>query len=279
MNPLLDTTRRAVSRLVGPTVSHQLHRGLQRPATRVRAHLTEDGRRSTRALRACRNEFRGQRAVIIGNGPSLRQTDLSLLKNEYTFGLNRVYLAFEDFGFPTTFLVSINELVISQVAEELAAVPSRTFFRWSSRKHFPPGTRATFVQSLIQPGFHRDVTYGLWEGSTVTNVALQLAFHMGFTSVVLVGVDHSFTTKGPANVTVESEGDDPNHFHPSYFGRGFRWQLPDLETSEVAYRLARDAYEAAGRTVVDATVGGKLDVFPKVDLETALLDNRLPHVI
>jgi hypothetical protein len=35
--------------------------------------------------------------------------------------------------------------------------------------------------------------------------------------------------------------------------------------SEVGYRLARQAYESAGRQVVDATIGGKLTVFPKVD--------------
>jgi hypothetical protein len=40
--------------------------------------------------------------------------------------------------------------------------------------------------------------------------------------------------------------------------------LPDLETSEIAYRLAKMQYEANGREIVDATVGGKLDVFNKV---------------
>jgi hypothetical protein len=64
---------------------------------------------------------------------------------------------------------------------------------------------------------------------------------------------------------VTSEGDDPNHFSGKYFGKGFRWQLPDLEGSERAYRMARAAFEADGRKVVDATVGGKLTVFEKVD--------------
>jgi hypothetical protein len=29
--------------------------------------------------------------------------------------------------------------------------------------------------------------------------------------------------------------------------------------------MARDAYQKAGRQVLDATVGGKLTIFPKVD--------------
>ncbi len=71
--------------------------------------------------------------------------------------------------------------------------------------------------------------------------------------------------KGEANKTVVSQGDDHNHFSPKYFGRGFRWQLPDLETSEMAYTMAREAFKGRGREVIDATVGGKLTVFPKVD--------------
>ena len=65
-----------------------------------------------------------------------------------------------------------------------------------------------------------------------------------------------------------SEGADPNHFSPEYFGAGFRWQLPDLDTSEVGYHLAHSIFLADGREVLDATVGGKLTVFPKVDYES-----------
>ncbi|HEY5671029.1 MAG TPA: hypothetical protein VIS10_13620, partial [Anaerolineales bacterium] len=98
----------------------------------------------------------------------------------------------------------------------------------------------------------------------------QLAYHMGFQQVILIGVDHSFTTQGKPNTTITSQGDDPDHFHAGYFGKGFRWQLPDLETSERAYNMARQAYEVDGREVLDATVGGKLTVFPKVDYNSLL---------
>jgi hypothetical protein len=115
--------------------------------------------------------------------------------------------------------------------------------------------------------FATDVSGRVFEGSTVTYVALQLAYHMGFDDVILVGVDHNFETKGPANITVVSHGADQDHFSPEYFGKGFRWQLPDLEASERAYRLAKRAFEADRRRVRDATVGGKLTIFPKVDYD------------
>jgi len=99
----------------------------------------------------------------------------------------------------------------------------------------------------------------------VTYFGLQIAYYLGFETVILIGIDHSFTTQGKPNATVISEGDDPNHFSPNYFGKGFRWQLPDLETSEISYELARVTYEKAGRQVLDATVDGKLTIFPKVN--------------
>ncbi len=222
--------------------------------------------RNRKRLEVYRDAYKGKRCFIIGNGPSLRQTDLSKLRHEFTFGLNRIYLLFPELGFPTSCLVSVNELVLEQCADEIAALDIPKFLTWRARDWFPPSPLTYFLDTDYTgpENFSGDATNRLFEGYTVTYVALQLAFYMGFHEVVLIGVDHNFATRGPANQTVISEGDDQNHFSPNYFGKGFRWQLPDPEGSERAYRLAKEAFEAAGRRVVDATIGGKLTVFPKV---------------
>ena len=236
-------------------------------------------RESIARLAALKDVHKGQRCFIIGNGPSLKNTDLSRLKNEFTFGMNRVYLAFEEWGFPTSFLVSVNSLVIEQCAEDFLNLKIPTFFSWRSHKFFEQVNKAANQQIVPSPNLHflhttytgskfaTDVTGRLWEGATVTYVCLQLAFHMGFDTVILIGVDHSFTTQGKPNTTIVSQGDDPNHFNAQYFGKGFRWQLPDLDTNEVGYWMAKKAYDDAGRKVLDATVGGKLQVFEKVEYE------------
>ena len=223
-------------------------------------------RDSRKRLAALKDIHKGERCFIIGNGPSLRETDLQRVRGEYTFGLNRIYLLFPELGFSTTYFVSMNDLVIEQCAEEILALPSPKFLSWRSHRFLRPTEDTNFLfTTYTGPKFACDVSGRLWEGATVTYVALQLAYHMGFEKVILIGVDHNFVTKGDANKTITSQGDDPNHFAPNYFGKGFRWQLPDLETSERAYRMAWGAYEAAGRQVLDATIGGKLTVFPKVD--------------
>lgn len=234
------------------------------------AYLHPWRRKSRARLLEYHNRHRGERCFIIGNGPSLKQTDLTKLKNEFTFGMNRIYLLFPELGFTTTYFISINDLVIEQCADEIAALPIPKFIAWHSNRHFQrmPEDMIFLYTTYTGPKFAYDMTRRIWEGATVTNVALQLAFYMGFQQVILIGVDHNFTSKGEANKTVVSNGDDPNHFDPRYFGKGFRWQLPDLETSEMAYRMARQAYERAGRQVLDATIGGKLTVFPKVPYES-----------
>lgn len=224
-------------------------------------------RRDTRRrLRKYHNRYQGQRCVIIGNGPSLQRTDLTRLKDEYTFGLNRIYLNFAEMGFATSFFVSINDLVIEQTAAEIEQLKIPKFISWRARRWLRPTDDLFFLHTTYTgKKFAKDARRRLWEGATVTYVALQLAYYFGFSTVVLVGVDHSFSAKGQPNETVVSQGDDPDHFHPKYFGKGFRWQLPDLDTSEAGYRMARQAFEADGRQVLDATIGGKLTVFPKAD--------------
>jgi len=221
---------------------------------------------SRRRIASFKNRHKGQRCFIIGNGPSLKQTDMSLLRNEVTFGMNRIYLMFSELGFDTTYYVAVNRLVIEQCAEEIAALKIPRFLscRASPDLSFPP--EVMFLNtSGKHPGFSYDLTDTVWETGTVTNVAIEIAFYMGFKTVILIGVDHSYKADGPANAEVVSQGDDPNHFSAEYFGKGFRWNLPNLAASEMGYRLADAVYSTAGREVLDATVGGKLDIFRKVD--------------
>ncbi len=222
---------------------------------------------SLHRLKQLENAHAGQRCFIIGNGPSLRRTNLGLLKGEFTFGLNRIYLLFPELGFTTSCLLGVNDLVLEQCAAELQALSVERFFTWRSRYWFRPDPRLVYLDTDFtgEEEFCPSSTGRIFEGFTVTNVALQLAYYMGFTEAILIGVDHNYVTQGAANQAVVSEGDDPNHFTASYFGKGFKWQLPDLAGSERGYLRARQAYEQAGRRILDATVGGKLTIFQKVD--------------
>jgi glycosyltransferase involved in cell wall biosynthesis/tetratricopeptide (TPR) repeat protein/SAM-dependent methyltransferase len=232
---------------------------------------------TNRKLCQFRDRHKGERCVIIGNGPSLNKMDLSFLENEITFGMNRIFLLFDKWKFRPTYYVSVNPLVIEQSAAEILQIDAPKFLSHKGIPFFDDPGDIHFLRSIPQWFFSKDPRNGICEGWTVTFVAMQLAYFMGFSEVILIGVDHHFETKGEANKEVVSEGDDPNHFHPGYFGKGTRWHLPDLEHSEGSYRMAKEAFESDTRRILDATVDGKLTIFPRVDYrEKFYMDHSLP---
>jgi uncharacterized Rossmann fold enzyme len=250
-------------------LARNIYDGIKRLPELPQAYLHPWRRESRQKLGKLKNSHQGERCFIVGNGPSLKHTDLSKLKNDFAIGMNRIFLAADELNFKPDVLVCINDLVVEQSVEAFNALQMPKFFSWRARKWLQMDDYTHFLYTTYtEPKFATDLRGRVWEGATVTNVCLQLAYHLGFSEAILIGVDHSFATKGTPNTTVESKGDDPNHFSAAYFGKGFRWQLPDLETSEVAYAMARKAYEADGRKVLDATIGGKLDIFEKVDYES-----------
>jgi hypothetical protein len=104
---------------------------------------------------------------------------------------------------------------------------------------------------------------------------MQLAFHMGFREVALIGCDHNFTAKGFANQIVSAEDKDPDHFDPNYFANGVSWNLPDLPTSEASYNLAYEVYTSSNRKLLNATHGGKLELLPRIKLEDFISSGQL----
>jgi hypothetical protein len=218
------------------------------------------------SLAELRNCLAGERIYIIGNGPSLRRTDLTPLKDKYTIGLNRIYLNYDAMGFQPTFLCAVNDHVLRQFGPDIDELDSIKLV-WSNCRANIRNTWNTFFLEYGDPLiFYRDISHHVWAaGWTVTFNAMQLAFHLGCAEAVLVGVDHNFSQSGPPNALTVSRGRDVNHFHPDYFGEGVEWQYPDLEKSEFCYAMAGRVFESVGRRIVDATIGGKLTLFAKAD--------------
>lgn len=220
------------------------------------------------------NRHAGESCFIIGNGPSLNHMDLSLLKGRCTFGLNKVHLLKERFNLDISYHVAVNSLVIEQCIREFEALSCHSFLAYGAARNVTHGrdhihflatdsnfpTPYSFYQSPLQP---------ISEGYTVTYVAMQLAFFMGFNKLFLIGVDHNFKVSGNPNDEQMLYGEDKNHFDPHYFSN-MKWHLPDLEASELSYRLALWFYSRAGRMIYDSTVDGKLQIFPKISYQQAL---------
>ncbi|GGA29244.1 6-hydroxymethylpterin diphosphokinase MptE-like protein [Neptunicoccus cionae] len=226
------------------------------------------------------NRFQGQRCFIVGNGPSLNQHDLSLLEGEYSFAVNSIYYKTRENGFRPTFFVVEDSSVMKENIGEIVAyeAPYKFFPTIYSKLH--PKTPNTFFFEMNRgfyektspnyavPRFSTDASKVLYCGQSVTYINLQLAFFMGFTEVYLIGMDFDYVipeSHKRNGDNILSTTDDPNHFHKDYFGKGKTWKDPKLERVLMNYKMADLAYSAVGRTIYNATVGGKLEVFERVD--------------
>lgn len=238
---------------------------------RLRWDLSLESWRSRYKLRAWQHRFSGQKAVILCNGPSLLKSDFSLLNNTFCIGLNKINLLFDSSSFRPDCIVAVNRYVIEQNADFYNQTEIPLFLDSASylRGFVRHRDNVAFLHSSPH-GFARDCSISVNQGYTVTYVALQIAFHMGFREVALIGADHNFATKGPSNKLVIAGEKDESHFDPRYFSDGVPWELPDLFQSEVAYTQARDVFAAFGGRVVNATVGGSLEVFERVTLNKFL---------
>ena len=220
-------------------------------------------------LSSYKNKHAGERCFIIANGPSLKTMDLSFLKDEITFGMNRIYLLFDEIPFLPTYYVCINELILEEFAQDINQLPMPKFLNWDRRSLYNLSDKnAIFLRYSL--GLHDAFGYEpgkiQYTGGTVTYASLQLAYFMGFKEVILIGLDHNYVEKGiPNKVEIRQSDRDESHFHPNYFPKGVKWQLPDLLRNEVAYQMAKDAFTQDGRIVLDATPGGKCPVFERIE--------------
>lgn len=229
------------------------------------------------------NKYKGERCFIIGNGPSLNRHDLSLLENEYSFGVNSIYYKTRDTGFmPTFFVVEDDKVMEENYKEFIDYHPPFRFFPTEYKKWIPETENTIFFKMnhgfyqdgspyFCLPRFSADATRGVYCGQTVTYINLQLAFFMGFAEVFLIGMDFDYVIPDSHKRTgnlILSTSDDPNHFHKDYFGVGKTWKDPKLDRVAMNYRQARVSYEAVGRRVFNATIGGKLELFERVDYES-----------
>ena len=222
--------------------------------------------RNRRKLIALNNSHKGERCFILANGPSLNLVDFNLLKGEFTFGMNRIYLMKEKNGFMPSCIACIDkDSLVIPFKEDFDSLEIPIFLPFELRKYYSKKTNQFFIGGKFSPKFQTDASMMLGNGKTVAYTTIQLAFCMGFQEVYIIGKDHTYKTIAKAGAVVEVRGEDVNHFSKDYYKSGMKWDAPDHDSEEYAYKLAREAFEKDGRIIKNATVGGKLEVFERVD--------------
>ncbi|MGK7942515.1 MAG: hypothetical protein AB4062_20615 [Crocosphaera sp.] len=256
----------------------------------------------SRKWKKLKNKYAGQRCFIIGNGPSLKSQNLTLLKDEVTFVTNWFILhencqkinptfyclcAQEMFGTESHFKQGWNKTVVfnsklygliqEKIPKAIKVFPF--FFREGikQQKLFPNHElRYLFFEPPVkminyQQSMNLDIaTQRLHTGDTVIiNFCLPIAYYLGFKDIYLLGCDCDYGMQKP--------GDSRQYFYKSEQQTGdapsYKWLQKSWANDGPmikSYAVAKREFEERGRTIYNATSGGKLEVFPRVKFEDIL---------
>lgn len=277
---------------------------VQRDFLEDRADITDKPMPRPNILKRFRGRHQGERCFVMGSGPSLNNMDLSLLKDETVFACNGIFLLFNRINWRPKYYTCVDTRVLMDrhfdIKTMLYENPEIVSFFPSFVKVHGEGkimnTReiigsrdSTYYfnevghnkNGLPQSMFSTDAGSHMVMPYTVTITMLQLAVYMGFREIYLIGCDTNYSIpdsvkqsgdkiKGVGLHLEGSADDDPNHFDPTYFGKGRKYHNPQTHNMIEHYKFAKAVTDEIDVSIFNATVGGMLEVFPRVDYRELL---------
>lgn len=227
-------------------------------------------------LRKLKDKFLGERCFIVGNGPSLKISDLDKLKDEYTFAFNRIYYVFNDTDWrPTFYCIQDDKMIMNSIDKIKTCIKTRYIFAPIDFKFFYNinlNTSYYFCQrrntDISNIYFSESIDKGISVCNTVTYTAIQLAVYMGFTNIYLIGIDHCFNKVIDSNGNITKRNIN-NYFCEEYDKDKDDLYIPNLDLSTKAYERALSYTKLhPSIKILNATRGGELEVFNRESFDS-----------
>ncbi len=219
-------------------------------------------KRKYQRANAFKDIHKGERCFIVATGPSLKYINLDLLKNEHTFGVNALCLNFPKMGFETEYFV-ISDYKAFAKLHKVVEKYSLEFFVCcevpESECYYSILTRRdnNYIIDYNKHIFYNDIKKGVGNGNTVVLQAIQIAAFMGFREIYLLGVDCNYNLPDNEKYFID------HGIRNKYFKENGYAMIEDFKR----IKQYEDAWKIK---IYNASVGGMLDVFPRVDLEKIL---------
>ena len=230
------------------------------------------------------NLHKGKRCFIIGNGPSIKNQDLTMLKGEITFFANMFYKHPQINLIQPTYYAIIDPKLqkriwpLNMIDEILETCPGVKLFlnaKASVDENIYSYTKKAdiywlYINQHLCMGYtgNFDITKGI-AADNVIKVCMAIAFYMGFKDIYLLGMDLNGLFLDLLN--------KESHFSHSYTEEIFTYDMEaaenDLWQTAHAFRAWRALAEyskRAGYNVVNLTQGGLLNCFPRARYEDTL---------
>jgi len=223
------------------------------------------------------NSHPGEMCFVIGNGPSLTAEDLTTLheNNIDTFAVNRIFKIFPQTPWRPTYYVSTDAVMIRDMLSDVEAIPSEKFIPLQNKYYLGIKVRGAHYffrndnRAKDQPeGFGLDCTEQVNMRGTVTIACIQLAIHMGYRKICLLGIDHNFDKVITENGEIVIDPGVKNYFCDGYDDDVANEVQHDLGNTTRAYMDVRRFCDAHDITVLNASRQTKLRVFDRVDFDS-----------
>ncbi len=220
-------------------------------------------------LKKYKDKYKGKKCFIVGNGPSLKISDLERIYKDKidSFGLNLIYKIYSDTAWRPTFLAISDYTVYRAYYEELKKLDTKSMFirdfyqiegtpAIKDINYFPSSGKRDYYD---MQKFSNDITKNVYSGYTVMYDAMQIAIYMGFSEIYLIGADFSYLGD------VIQQG---NHIY-DYKEKDKRdvSGTIHIDVSLNAFMIAKKYAEDNNIKIYNATRGGKLEVFERKSLD------------
>ena len=220
------------------------------------------------------------RCFVIGTGPSLTIKDLNMLKNEFTFSTNAIVNCFDMCTWrPMCYCVDdpaakkryVDEYGIERLAGECRYVICS--MRSGMSQFADKYDNLFFYRSFDEyqedgsPLFSEDILKNVYCGGTTLYGILQIALWMGFKEVYLLGVDLGFAIEKHLDGTIERKAQKTASAN---FIKNRNKMQPIYEIDKIlrGYYVIKRYAQEHGVKIENATRGGKLEIFNRVNLDT-----------
>jgi hypothetical protein len=222
-------------------------------------------------LRQLKNIHMGERCFIVATGPSLTIQDVEKLKNEVTFSMNSICLAFNETEWRPTYYGIQNVDVYNKFEKQIEKLDAKCIFVAdviAKQKKIPDNFYIFPLHLLDHKSYHKkyntkfsDNSFAVvYDGFTITYSLIQIAAYMGFEEIYLLGADSNYSKNTSHHFKDYGIAD------PFYFTAG--------ERMISAYKEAKNYTNNSNLKIFNATRGGMLEVFERVNLDKVLSKNK-----
>lgn len=227
-------------------------------------------------LNSLKDKHKGERCFIIGNGPSLKASDLDKLKNSFSFAANFIYKIFTETDWRPSYYSIADLNFINNFEDKIKSISIVQSFcihsATSLQKTIPDFCSVEAIHEYYypnMPSISTDASKGVYGGGTVTYSNIQLAMHMGFSEIIIIGLDHNYSNVKMPNGEIIKTDCKKDHFHADNEDKLKHFTgIAELYRLTLAYEKAREYGDENGIKMLNATRGGKLEVFERVDFDT-----------